>query len=126
VKVCASLKPLFPALSPCRARAVYTPSARGAGTTLHEPPEAVVVSVCTRVPDGVRPFQILRVIVGSSPGAVPAAPENVGALFCVELPSAGVTSVTTGGVRSSDVTVKVAALESPVLPDWSTCSARAV
>ena len=90
--------------SDCCARTEYVPLSSGDGTVDHDPLEALVLSVWTGAPEGTRPSQILTMIVGRSPLAVPAAPEISGVESRVELPSAGLVSLGAGGVVSGRVT----------------------
>jgi hypothetical protein len=103
---------------------VYTPSVRAveAGTD-QLLPEVVAVSVCRGVPEAVEPAYTLTVIVGESPAAVPATPENVVVLWVVAEPFAGLTKVTSGAVVSI---VKVLVALVPVLAAASLWLAWAV
>jgi len=55
VNVLDELRPVFPAVSPCSARAVYAPSASGAARTDHAPPTSGAESVCTGGPEAAPP-----------------------------------------------------------------------
>jgi hypothetical protein len=101
-KVLGLLTAVFPALSDCCAWAVYVPSANGwDGATDQPAPDAVVVSVSTGTPERLEPRNRLIVIVGKSPLAVPAVPENVGLLLFVAVPVAGLVNPTAGGTVST-------------------------
>ncbi len=59
------------------------------------------MSVCTGRPEAFEPANTWTVIVGESPGTVPANPEKVGLPVLVVLPLAGFFTVTAGRARST-------------------------
>ena len=71
------------------------------GATDQAPPDTLAVSDCTGKPEVLEPKNTVTVIVGESPCAVPADPENAGLSSCVVLPLLGVFNVTTGGAVST-------------------------
>ena len=74
------------------------PSAKDwVGATDQLAPETAAVSVCTSEPVMLEPENTFTVIVAKSPGAVPAAPENVGLSLPVVPPFGGLVNVTAGG-----------------------------
>ena len=73
------------------------------------------MSVCSSVPDVSDPEQILTVTVLESPVSFPAAPAKAGVVSVVTSPSAGVVSVTAGGLVSEGSLIpSVAAETDPV------------
>jgi len=80
VKVLVALIPWLPAVSACRARAVYVPFASAlAGVADHAPSAAaVVVSTCWAVAETAVPANTSTVTVARSPAAMPALAVKVG------------------------------------------------
>src|SRR5687767_15817453 len=98
VNVLALLAPRCPAASACSARAVYVPSpSPGLASTAYAPlAPRFAASVCTGGLEVSEPACTFTVTVVESPPTVPATPLKDGVVSVVELPWAGVVSVTTG------------------------------
>jgi hypothetical protein len=97
VKVLVLLRPVFPAVSCCSARAVYCPFASGTlAGAVQSVPVRVTVRVWTGVPVALGPAYSLAVTVGESLKRFPALPLTLNSGLATVAPAVGWVTVTAG------------------------------
>src|SRR5947209_7392556 len=99
-KVLVALTPTLPAESDCSARTVYVPGAKPPKAPDHPFPLVLTVMLWSGTPPAVGPENSLAVTCGRSSSSVPAPPPTACDELVVELPVAGLVSVTFGGTVS--------------------------